>query len=86
MSRTPAAACCVEPRSPGRLRPSGQETVVIVVIMVLASALTVAGLPPSALLAVLGTAALVSLGTLLSLRGCAPAGRVLIRGLRTAAA
>ncbi|MFG3258411.1 hypothetical protein [Streptomyces sp. NPDC048172] len=89
MSRFPAPTCCVGPVPPARFRPSGSDTVVIVVIAVLASALAVAGLAPSAILDVLGTAGLVALGTLLTLRGVRGGSRtvrLLIQGMRAATA
>ncbi|MGY1438665.1 hypothetical protein [Streptomyces reniochalinae] len=75
-------AHCVEPKPFDQGRPGPSEVVVVVVIAVLASALTVTGTPPSAVRDVLGAAGLVALGVLLALRGGSRVGRLVIRGLR----
>jgi hypothetical protein len=82
MSRLPSTACCVEPKPPYGHRLSTPDVVVIVVIAVLASVLAVGGLPPSAILDVLGVAGLVALGVLLTLRGGSKLGRLVIHGMR----
>ncbi|WP_369204764.1 hypothetical protein [Streptomyces sp. PU-14G] len=81
---SPSPARCVGPRPYDRGGPGPSDVVVIVVIAVLASALTVAGMPPSAILDVLGAAGLVALGVLLALRGGSRVGRLAIRGLQAA--
>ncbi|MBQ1122982.1 hypothetical protein [Streptomyces sp. B15] len=82
MSRLPSLPCCVEPRLPDRHRLSTPDVVVIVVITVLASMLAVGGLPPSAILDVLGVASVVALGVLVALRGGSRLSHLVIRGMQ----
>lgn len=68
MPRTSHAMGCVADGAP-RNRLSTPETVVIIVITVLACVMSGSGLDASSTLAVLGGASLVAAGTLLALRG-----------------
>ncbi len=69
MSRTSLPSRCVVHDAPCRHRPSAPDVVVIVVITVLACGLSISGLEPSSILAVLGGAGLVAVGTLMSVHG-----------------
>ncbi|GAA2591252.1 hypothetical protein [Streptomyces axinellae] len=82
MSRLPSSAYCVESEPVGRHRLSAPDVVVVVVIAVLASVLAAGGLAPSAIFEVLGAAASVALGVLLTLRGGSGAARLVIQGMR----
>lgn len=69
MSRKSLPSRCVVHDASCRHRPSAPDVVVIVVITVLACGLSVSGLEPPSILALLGGAGLVAAGTLRSLHG-----------------
>lgn len=69
MSRMSVPAHCVVHGASCQHRPSRSDVVIIVVIAVLACGLSVRGLEPSSVLAVLGGAGAVATVTLLALRG-----------------
>lgn len=80
MSSTCPSARCVAHGVPGPHRPSASDTVVIVVITVLACALSASGLAPTSILAVLGGAGLVAAVTVRALRcGTQGPGRTILR-------
>lgn len=87
MSRLPDPARCVTNDEPRRERPALPDAVVIVVIAVLACALTVNGLDVPSVLAVLGGAGAVAAGTLTAARGGARRiGHRLVRGVQAVTA
>lgn len=80
MSRTSSPARCVVHDGTCRHRPSAPDVVVIVVITVLACGLSVSGLAPASIFAVLGGAGLVAAGTLMALHGGSQRlGRMVVR-------
>ncbi|MEU3423502.1 hypothetical protein AB0F39_33995 [Streptomyces murinus] len=85
MSRTPEPARCVVHGSSCRQRPALPDALVIVVITVLACALSASGWDLTSVLAVLGGAGVVAAGTLTALQGQGP-GRLLLRTVRAVTA
>ncbi|MGV9310593.1 hypothetical protein ACWDR0_00165 [Streptomyces sp. NPDC003691] len=80
MSHTPPSARCVVHGVPAPRRSSVPDAVVVVVIAVLACGLSLSGLPPLSVLAVLGGAGLVAAVTVRLLRPDTPGpGRTIAR-------
>ncbi|MHA4820343.1 hypothetical protein ACXZ65_39035 [Streptomyces aculeolatus] len=72
-------ARCIGPDPSGRRQMSASDVVIVVVVTVLACVLAAFGMPPSAILGVLGGAGLVAVGVLIALRADSGLGRLLVR-------